>query len=159
ASGSVFRVSNANGRTIIHGGSSASIHVVATRHFAVEGQPPEVALTPNDGGVSLDLRNSPRPPFGSSGWADYTIAVPPGVQVIANASSGQLEIQDVSGPVQAQTSSGQIQLDNIGGELKATANSGRIRGTRLLHVRDIQTDSGSINLQGVFSDPAQVRAG
>src|SRR5262245_24886381 len=107
ASGSVFRVDNSSGRTFIHGGSSNSIHVVARRHFAVEGQPPEVALTPNDDGISLDLRTSPRPPFGSSGWADYTIDVPAGVRVIANASSGQLEIQDVSGPVQAQTSSGQ----------------------------------------------------
>src|SRR5262249_18837146 len=62
ASGSVFRVSNASGRTIIHGGSSTSIHVVATRHFAVEGAPPEVTLTPTEDGMSLDLRNSPRPP-------------------------------------------------------------------------------------------------
>jgi DUF4097 and DUF4098 domain-containing protein YvlB len=28
----------------------------------------------------------------------------------------------------------------------------------LAHVRSVQTDSGSISLQGVFSDPAQVRA-
>jgi hypothetical protein len=155
ASGGVFRVNNTSGRTTVHGGSGSGVHVVATRHFAVEGQPPPVNMsTTSDGSLSLSLDNSGQP----QSWADYTVDVPAGVQVIAQASSGQLEIDDVSGPVQADSNSGSIQLDNLGGDLKASASSGRIRGTRLLHVRDVQTSSGSINLQGTFTDAAQIRA-
>jgi DUF4097 and DUF4098 domain-containing protein YvlB len=78
--------------------------------------------------------------------------------VNAEAPSGALEIADVSGAVQARTSSGSLELRNIGGELRASASSGQINGTNLQHVREVQTSSGAIRLQGVFNEAAQVRA-
>jgi hypothetical protein len=179
ASGQTFTVTNSSGTTTITGGSDSSVHVTATRHFAVGGQPPDVKLVGTGNGVSLASSASGRGRFpfgGDSSSVDYAIEVPDGVAVIAQGNSGSLRIDDVSGPVtasttsghltlsnlagavQAQASSGSIDLTNIGGDVRATASSGKIVGTQLQHVRQVSTSSGSISLEGTFTDAAQISA-
>jgi DUF4097 and DUF4098 domain-containing protein YvlB len=58
--------------------------------------------------------------------------------------------------VSAQTSSGSISITDVDGQVSATATSGDVRGTRLQHVRTIQTTSGSVELEGVFTEAAQI---
>jgi hypothetical protein len=179
SAGQTFTVNNPSGRTIIRGGGpNPGVHVVATRHFSFfNRQAPDVRLTPSGNGVSLDvLGSSGRFPFGGSNSVDYTIDVPNAVQVKAQSSSGQIEIDGVGGAVQADASSGQInltnlggavqarsasgsvQLSNIAGEVRASTSSGQIKGTDLRHVREVSSSSGSILLEGTFVDPAQIRA-
>jgi DUF4097 and DUF4098 domain-containing protein YvlB len=114
-------------------------------------------LTPTGGGLSLDA-SSPRGrfPFGDSGSVDYVVEVPANIGVLAQASSGRISIDGVSGPVQANASSGQVELVNVSGEVRANTTSGRITGTGLQHVRQVQSSSGSINLSGVFTEAAQI---
>ena len=156
--GQTFTVNNATGRTVIHGGSGSGVHVIARLHYWTQDNPPAVQLSPRDDGVALELPDLGRPRFGPGSSVDFEIEVPDGVQVNADASSGALEIADVNGAVQARTSSGSLELRNIGGELRASASSGQINGTNLQHVREVQTSSGAIRLQGVFNDAAQVRS-
>jgi len=158
AAGQSFSVANSSGRTVIHGGSGSGVHVIARRHYWVDTQPPQVQLTPRGDGLALELPGLGQPSLGPNSSVDFEVDVPAGVQVNADSSSGSLEISDITGPVKAQASSGSINLKGISGELRANANSGEIRGSDLLHVRDVQTSSGAIRLQGVFNEAAQVRA-
>jgi hypothetical protein len=158
AAGETFTVTNPNGRTVIQGRDGSTVRVLARRHFWVDGQPPEVRLDAQTGGVVLSLPELGRPTFGPGSSVDFDIEVPANVQLVAESSSGALDISDIAGAVQARASSGQITLKNIAGELRANASSGRIRGTELQRVRDVRTSSGSINLSGVFTEPAEIRA-
>jgi Putative adhesin len=140
--GQTLTVNNSSGRTTIRGGSSSStVHVVAIKHFSINGQPPDVRLTPTGSGVNLDMSGSSSHfPFGGQNSVDYAIDVPAAVGVKAQSSSGAIDIDGVTGEVQADTSSGQI------------------NGTGLAHVREVSSSSGSISLEATFAEAAQVRA-
>jgi hypothetical protein len=159
--GQTFTVKNLDGRTTIRGASDAdSVHVVATRHFNFGGQPPNVQLSPTNDGLLLDAATSSRRPFafGGSGSMEYTIDVPSGVAVNATTDSGQLSVSDLDGAVNVKSSSGQILLRDVTGEVRAGSTSGAIRGTGLQHVREAKSNSGSISLEGTFTDEAQIQA-
>ncbi|HEY3061052.1 MAG TPA: DUF4097 family beta strand repeat-containing protein [Chloroflexota bacterium] len=156
AAGDTFHVTNSSGRTTIRVGTGDTVHVVATRKYWVHQEPPDIKLAQAARSVSLDIPDN-QPIFGKNATVDYAIEIPASVQVNAQSSSGSLDIDGVQGAVQAETSSGTLTLNNIGGELRAKTSSGRIRGTQLRHVRDVQTSSGSVTLEGVFRDPAQIR--
>jgi hypothetical protein len=176
-SGQTFSVNNSSGRTTIHTASGPNVHVVATKHYNLGGQAPDVRLTPGGSGVSLDVSNTTgRFPFGGSSSVDYAIEVPSAVAVKAQSGSGQLEIDGVSGAVQAETSSGtlnltnlagavqarsgsgSVELNNIAGDVNVSTTSGQIRGTELQHVRQASTNSGFVSLEGVFKEQASVKA-
>src|SRR5205823_1096164 len=53
-------------------------------------------------------------------------------------------------------SSGPITLRNVAGDIRVSTSSGSIHGTELQHVRQAQASSGSISLEGKFTDAAQV---
>jgi hypothetical protein len=146
AAGQILNVTNTSGSTTIRGSSDANVHVVASRHFGVAGQPPDVSLTPEGNGLTLAATGRgrggvlPLQPFGGQGSIDYTIDVPSGVGVQVQSSSGDITISDVNGPVQA------------------AASSGSIHASQLQHLRSAQTSSGSISLDGVFTEAASVSA-
>jgi Putative adhesin len=139
ADGQTFSVNNATGRTIIHGGSGSVVHVVATRHSRMGGQGPDVRLTPTGSGVNLDSSPSHGGfPFADANWVEYDVEVPATVAV------------------KAQTTSGSLEIDGVSGTVDATTNSGEIRGSALRHLHQAQTSNGSISLEGVFTDQARV---
>jgi hypothetical protein len=141
--GQTLNVSNTSGSTTIRGSNDANVHVVASRHFGVAGQPPDVSLTPEGNGLTLAATGRGRGgflPFGGQGSIDYTIDVPSGVGVDVQSSSGGISISDVNGPVQV------------------SASSGSIHASQLQHLRSAQTSSGSISLDGVFTEAASVSA-
>jgi DUF4097 and DUF4098 domain-containing protein YvlB len=134
-----------------------------------------VALKPSGNGFTLEMNDANRPPFGGSSWVEYQVEVPSGVQVVAHATSGQLDVDGVRGAVKADTTSGQlhvsnidgsvdaragsgnIQLENITGPVKVQANSGAIRATGVQHLTDAQASSGAISVDGVFAEAAKVK--
>jgi hypothetical protein len=140
ADGQPLTVTNTSGSTTIRASDSSMVHVVATRHFGPGGPPVDVQLTPDGNGLNLSATAGRRFPFGDAGTVDYTIDVP------------------ASAAVHAQATSGSIDLSNIGGEVRVTTTSGSIRGSQLQHLRQAQSTSGSISLEGVFVDQAQVSA-
>jgi len=141
AADGIFTVSNSSGSTTIRGGDGNTVRVVANSHFSFAGQPPEVSLTPSGDGLTLQASSGGRGfPFGGGNVVDYTIDVPSGVSVNAQSSSGPITVTGVSGPVQL------------------SASSGSIEATDLQHLRSAQTSSGSISLEGVFTDAATVSA-
>jgi hypothetical protein len=139
--GQTLAVSSSSGSTTIRGGTGSTVHVVATRHYNFGGQPPDVQLTPSSNGINLEASGRRgRFPFGDSSAVDYAIEVPAAVNVTLKSSSGQLSVADVTG------------------EVRLTTSSGQIKATELRHLREASSSSGSMLLQGVFTDAALVRA-
>ncbi|MDQ6673750.1 MAG: DUF4097 domain-containing protein [Chloroflexota bacterium] len=175
--GQTFHVDNQTGRTSVRAGSGPNVHVVATKHYSVDGQTPDVRLIPSGGGVDLSASSSRRGfPFGgSSSWVDYTIEVPSTVRVNATGGSGSIEVDGVASAVdaqtssgaltlmnlgdaaQARTSSGSVTLSNIAGDIRVSSSSGQIRATGVHHIHEAKSVSGSISLDGTFTDAAQIQ--
>lgn len=136
-----FTVDNPSGHTTIRAGSGSTVHVEVARRFSMGGGVPDVRLTPTDNGLTLQSSVSRgRWPFGDSGAMDYTIEVPASVTVIVTANSGSIDIDGVSGP------------------LRVSTRSGSIHATGLQHLQEAQSTSGSISLDGVFTDAARITA-
>jgi hypothetical protein len=176
SAGQTLTISNTTGATVVHGGDAQTVHVVANRHFAIGGQGPDVQLTPSASGWTLRSTTTGRggSMFGDASWVEYQVEVPAGVAVTTQSTSGQVQVDgmsgpvdvtstsgslnlsNLSGPVQAQTSSGSITLTNLVGGLRATTTSGSITGTQLQHVQQVQTNSGSVSLESVFAEATQI---
>ena len=140
APGQTLAVTNSSGSTTIRSGSGSTVHVVATRHSSLGGQPSDVQLTSSGSGVNLEASSRGGGfPFGDSSAVDYAIEVPAAVNVNVRSSSGEVRVSDVTGEVRLATSSGPIEA------------------TDLRHLREASTSSGNISLHGVFIDAAQVR--
>jgi len=140
--GQTLTINNANGSTTVHSGVGSSVHVAASRHFSVGGQPPDVQLQPDADGLSLGSSTTGRDrfPFGDSSRVDYSVDVPSGVGVNVQSSSGSVDLADISGDV------------------RMTTSSGSIRGIHLQHLKQAQSSSGTISLEGVFTDSAEIKA-
>jgi hypothetical protein len=178
AAGQTFKVDNQSGGTTVHAGTGPNVHVVATKHYNVAGQGPDVRLTPDGGGVTLSASSPGRMfPFGGgNSWVEYAIEVPADVRVNANSGSGSIEVDGVAGAVVAQTSSGGVHLMNLGGAAQArsasgsvvlsniagditvSSNSGQVRATAVRHLREATSNSGSMALEGTFTDAARISA-
>jgi hypothetical protein len=89
------------------------------------------------------------------GWngisISYVITVPADVRVTARSGSGDLEVGDVTGGVDATTGSGDIRIGRAGEDVSARTGSGSIevRGSRSLIAR---TGSGSVLASAVSGD-------
>jgi hypothetical protein len=180
SAGQTLTVNSGNGQIAVHQATDNRLHVAATRHYGVGGQPPDVSLRQTSSGATLDSAGSnPRFPlfgFGSPNWVDYSIEVPAGVtldlesgsgsvdvdgttgNVQARVGSGQLRLINIVGDVQANTGSGTIDLGGISGAVRAEAGSGEIRGSDVKRVQEVSTGSGAISLAGTFKEAASVRA-
>jgi hypothetical protein len=176
AAGQTLTITNTNGPTIVHGGNGQTVDVVANRHFAIGGQGPDVQLTPSANGWTLGSTTTGRGSsmFGDASYVEYQVEVPAGVAVSTQATSGQVQIDGMTGPVDAtttsgsvnlsnlsgqvhtQTSSGAVTLTNVVGSLNATTSSGSITGTQLQHVQQVHTNSGSVSLESIFADATQI---
>lgn len=175
SAGQTLSITNSNGSTSVRAAANAStVHLVATRHFSMAGQGPDVRLTPSSEGVSLQIEQHGGL-FSGPSWVDYAIEVPAGARVRAQSSSGAIDIDGLSGDVQAtsssggismsnlsaaataQASSGSIQLTNVAGPVSVSTNSGAIHGLQLQHLTKAESTSGNVQLDGVFAEAASVK--
>ena len=167
AAGQTLTISNTNGPTIVHGGDGDTVHVVASQALRDRWSGTRRAADADYRGWSLSSTTGGRggSPFGDASWVQYQVEVPAGVAVTTQSTNGQVQIDGVtgavdatttsgslnlsnlSGPVHAQSSSGSMTLDNLVGGLRASASSGSIKGTQLQHVQQVQSNSGSVSLE------------
>ncbi|GAA3712580.1 hypothetical protein GCM10022224_092680 [Nonomuraea antimicrobica] len=90
--------------------------------------------------------------------ADYTVYVPPEIDLEASASGGVLDVGDLFGSVRLTSVSGDVSVRAITGDLWARTETGSIRGMNLSGRRaDVEVGWGNVSLTfaGV---PAEVRA-
>ncbi|MBV9544703.1 MAG: DUF4097 family beta strand repeat protein, partial [Chloroflexi bacterium] len=159
--GQTLTVSNPSGATTVRVGADPStVHVVATRHFSVGGRGPTVTLTPSADGVSLQS-SSPGGgffQFAGASSVDYAIEVPAAIAVRAQSSSGDTDIDGVTGNVAVSATSGSVTLANLTGAVTVNTSSGQIRASHLQHLTEAGSSSGSIHVDGAFTDAATIRS-
>lgn len=79
--------------------------------------------------------------------------------VEADTGSGDVEMEDVEGDrVEADTGSGEVRMTRVRGEITADTGSGEVEGVDLVASGrlEVDTGSGSIDLQGDFSDVEEI---
>ncbi|MCC6627594.1 MAG: DUF4097 family beta strand repeat protein [Chloroflexi bacterium] len=163
ADGATLRVANTSGRTSVRRGSG-DVRVTAMVHHPLGVSAPEVRLAPTETGLLLNLA----PTMVPNVTVDYVISVPASAALVAQSTSGDVAISDLSGAVQASTTSGRLMLTNLSGpvtarstsgeqrmasltgEIRATSSSGDIDGADLVDVREVTTTSGDVRLSGQF---------
>lgn len=84
-------------------------------------------------------------PFTCDG--DIVIRVPETVLANLSLNSGNIEIRDMDGDVNAAVDSGNIEVDNLSGDLDLQADSGNISGAVSSMVCYADTDSGNVSLK------------
>jgi len=78
----------------------------------------------------------------------YEIIAPAQTNIRAHSGSGSVQVDGMSGRVDAGTGSGGVTLRNTKGDVEATTGSGPIRATGLRGGLRMQTGSGPIDVEG-----------
>jgi hypothetical protein len=78
----------------------------------------------------------------------YEIVAPAQTNIRAHSGSGSVQVDGMSGRVEAGTGSGGVTLRNIKGDVQANTGSGSIRATGLRGALRMQTGSGPIDVEG-----------
>ncbi len=90
--------------------------------------------------------------------AQLRIEVPPSASVTVNSGSGQITARQLAGPLNVQSDSGDIELDGVTGRVQALTTAGPINGNGLLS-SDVDAESSSGPIDLVFAGaPLRVRA-
>ena len=87
---------------------------------------------------------------------DYTIEVPRGFEVQAEAGSGDVELRDLAGNVSGTTGSGNLHATHLSANAKLGTGSGDIKADNLAGSVRLSTGSGEIRAS--FAGPGDVRA-
>lgn len=79
-------------------------------------------------------------------------------EIIADTGSGSVDVQKGKGKVSADTGSGRVKVEDFAGPLLADTGSGGVSGRGLSDVRalEVETGSGSVNIEGDLSALAHV---
>ncbi|MFE7540104.1 DUF4097 family beta strand repeat-containing protein [Streptomyces platensis] len=133
------RLDSGSGGLTVHGGKgggTVSVHRAVSYH----GDRPQGATHRVEDGV-LVLSGC-----GQNCTVDYTVELPAGIPVSGKTSSGAVELAKV-GPVKLTTSSGDIQLDGVSGAVDARTTNGQITGRGLSGAQiAAETSNGAIDL-------------
>lgn len=155
-----LEVTSGSGSITIRPGSAGSVHVHgevrAAGMFFSSGQhrAQEVAANPpvEQTGSLIRLGNRrAQTPFDNVSIS-YTIETPPNTEVIAKASSGDVDVSGVEENVSVTVSSGSARLDEIKSNVSVTSSSGGIRASRVGGTVTFNSGSASASFADVGED-------
>jgi hypothetical protein len=160
-----LEVGSGSGDIVVHNGPAGAIHIkgrarassspwasfsgrsAAERIREIEQNPP-IEQSGNQ------IRVGPRE-TNWNGWngisISYEITVPATTRLAARSGSGDLEVADLAGPVEASTGSGDIRVGRITGSVKARTGSGEITLDGAAAV-EASTGSGNVVAWAVRGD-------
>jgi hypothetical protein len=153
-SGSIAISRGAAGQVVVHG--SIRVHTGSGRNAAeaealarrLEADPPiEVTVGHLD---EEDRRNVS---------ISYEITVPTATSVVSRTGSGEQNLSNLGGAVDARTGSGEITLTDINGAVEVSTGSGDIIAERIAGAFNGSTGSGSIELVQTASGAVAVATG
>jgi hypothetical protein len=88
-------------------------------------------------------------------YLDYQLRVPAGVTVVAHASSGTLEVHDLTGDLDLSASSGDVEVTGTRGRLAVRTSSGGVRASGLRSDSvEARVSSGDVQLD--FAQPPRM---
>lgn len=162
--GARFELANANGGIEVTQGSSREVEVVALRQ--VRGDSEEEAraflasLEMEEQVASDRVRIEARVPGQQNSRRNvtirYTVRVPSGLNLSLVTGNGGVDVENVTGSVEAETTNGGITAEDITGSFKATAVNGGIRVEMAAITGDVElaVTNGGVRLEL----PADARA-
>src|SRR5579883_1858679 len=149
-----------SGTVHIHtGGNSSSVVITETKHATGLGSVSLNDMHVTYGGsgntVEITAQDGINPLFFGSKGIDLDITAPNTSDVVVTDGSGQVEINDITGQVQAETGSGSVTVNNLNGPATLKTGSGdiEVKGATLSGQSTMKTGSGSIDFSGSI-DPA-----
>lgn len=140
-------VRNGAGRTTIVATQGDEVVVEASITYGI--QKPQ-----NDSRVEGDQLVVRSDCSGFAQWCtvNYTVRVPPDVEVYVRGSGGGVVIEGIDGAIDASSSGGGVRVDDVGGPLRLRASGGGINAQRLRsEVVDASSSCGGVRLS--FSEP------
>jgi hypothetical protein len=138
-------ISNIRGSITIQPGATNIIQVRAIKHGNFDNGRYTIEIAQDsDGSVRVETRSSESMFgfFSQPPKVEYTLQVPPGVQMYASGVSSSLNVSGLSGEFRLKTVSGNIDLADLSGPFKINAVSGDITGSRLVGKLELEAVSG-----------------
>ena len=154
--GEILRLSNPSGRTTLRAGAFDEVRVQAVRHYGPTFGPPQVALRPSPGALTVETTQDVRGATGGMANVDYVIDVPTAAGADIGSVSGDLIVSGLSGPVTVRTTSGDVSLTDLDGPVTVASTSGRITGTGVAKIVEARSFSGTIDLGGTLTGDATI---
>ena len=148
--GTVLKVFNKNGNIVVNSWDRDYVEVEALiqRHlWTVLLKEPTIDVTT---GNELVVRTLYSSTLSQAIPVQYRILAPKGVLVAqVETSTGRINVDEVSGDVDAKTSTGDIQIHKVNGLVKAVTSCGKINVNEVSGDADARTSTGGIQLHKV----------
>ncbi|MFI6155949.1 DUF4097 family beta strand repeat-containing protein [Kitasatospora sp. NPDC051170] len=153
----VHRIQLVTGSSSVRVKPGSDGRVLLTKRLDWTVSEPKVKAEVDAAGVmTVNVQCRRELPFYNCG-AQIDLEVPPGVEVGGLVTSGSVELEDLTGPVDLEGTSGAIGLDRLTGPVHAKTSSGMVQGTGLgSGTVEATSDSGSVQLDFATA-PADVR--
>ncbi len=148
APGTVIKIYNKNGNINVSSWDRDEIQIEAIKQsnvFTSFLKEPEIdVLTGNE----LIIRTLYSSSLSEAVPVQYRITVPKGVLVTrVETSNGKINVEGVSGDVDANTSTGEIQIHKVNGFVKAVTSNGKIDITEIGGLYEARNDRGDISVE------------
>ena len=153
-----LEVSNGSGDIMVHEGGSGSVEIHAkiqagehwgnsgaaeARVHQIENDPPV-----EQDGNTIRIRRRGDEEMWRNISIDYDITVPAETKLNSRTGSGDVTVEGISGPVEAETGSGDLKMRSVRGNVTAQTGSGdtRFEGIEAERV-DVKTGSGDVEVR------------
>jgi len=138
-------VSNTAGAIHIHHGKSNNIVVQGTKYTrGLGGNLDDVQVSYQQQGDTVSVTSDDTWSFMSMHGVRLDISVPAATDLKINNTSGNINIEQINGTIEAQTESGGVEADHLSGTLNLSSNSGGIHLNDASGVMTLSTVSGGI---------------
>jgi hypothetical protein len=143
-------VNDGGGQVHIHSGDTSTITVQGTKHtYELFGNSNDAQVQEEQNGNTVTVSTQQGWNLFGSSDVDLDITVPSTTEVDVQDNSGDITIDNVSGPVKAHTGSGDIKANNLNGEVTLSTGSGDVHMDGMSGQIQASTGSGSIKTSGV----------
>jgi len=150
-----LEVTNGSGDVTVRTGSTATVEIRAKIHAsgaaAQESRVHEIESNPplEQDGNTIRVRQIQHEE-GQNISIDYEITTPPETRLNSRTGSGDVTVEGIRGPVEAQTGSGDVKMSAVHGNITAQTGSGDTRFDGIDAERvEIQTGSGDVEVHDV----------
>lgn len=148
--GTSLKVFNKNGNIAVNSWDRDYVEVEAFMKrywWTILVKEPVIDVTP---GKEFVVRTLYSTIFSQIISVQYRITVPKGVPVThVETSTGKINLDEVSGDVEAKTSTGEIQIHDVDGFVRAVTSTGKIKVDEVSRDVDAKTSTGEIQIHKV----------
>jgi hypothetical protein len=154
----MLEVANGSGDIVVHEGGSGSVEIHAKVHAgdhwgnsgAAEARVHQIENNPplEQDGNTIRIRESGDRELWRNISIDYEITAPSETQLNSRTGSGDVTVEGIRGPVEAETGSGDVKMRGVHGNVRAETGSGdaRFEGIEAERV-EVKTGSGDVEVR------------